>query len=248
MRVGAISFLNALPLLHGLPWPVETAPPNVIQARLLDGVLDLALCSVTTALCHEGIFLLPGCGIGSRGAVASVRLLFRNGVTHPRQCRRIALDPESNTANLLLKVLLEKYYDRPISQVEFIEAADRADARLVIGDRALHEPSQSPAIDLGAVWTDWTGLPFVFAAWLTTRQLIPAEIRMTLLSTRDRNLAQLTTLAAQFVPPPWRERLAYLRTHISYALGEEECAGLDRFHGYLMDLGLAPRRSLPLLS
>ena len=43
---------------------------------------------------------------------------------------------------------------------------------LVIGDRALEQRRFSPYIfDLGEEWENFTGLPFVFAAWISNKKL-----------------------------------------------------------------------------
>lgn len=247
MRVGAIPYLNALPLLHGLPWEFQTEPPAALQASLLAGRFDLALCSITTALCYAGFYIVPGMGIGCRGAVASVRLVLHDGHTDIRRCCRIALDAESNTANLLCRVLLTRYYDMSPDRVTFVDASTEADAHLVIGDRALAEPVQVGEIDLGAVWSEWTGASFVFAAWLVRTPTIAEAMAAQLTATRDRNLAQLDTLIAGMpaVGALSRDRLAYLRHNISYGMDTEAVQGMRKFHAHLIALGLAPDRPLP---
>lgn len=246
MRVGAVSHLNALPLIHGLPWQVTRLSPTVLQKAFLEGHYDIALCSITTALCHPDTFILPGMAIGSHGAVDSVRLIFRDGVRDLQQCRRIALDPESNTANLLFQVLLVHYYQRPMENITWVRPEEHPDAYLIIGDRALVADRDKGAIDLGAVWTEWTGLPFVFAAWLTRTSTIATDIVECLTAVRDRNLFQLEELVTRLAPAQVRERLGYLREHISYRLDDAELQGIARFHQALVELGLAPDRPLPL--
>ena len=45
-------------------------------------------------------------------------------------------------------------------------------AALIIGDRALEQRKISPYIfDLGFEWKKFTGLPFVFAAWVSNKRL-----------------------------------------------------------------------------
>ncbi|MBI4367359.1 MAG: hypothetical protein HY543_11115 [Deltaproteobacteria bacterium] len=242
MRVAAIGYLNAFPLCEGLPWPLARATPAELQRRLAEHAYDLALCSVTTALCGNGLFILPGVAIGCRGAVRSVRLRLRPGVRDVRACRRIALDPESNTANLLLKVLLAYHYDCPLDTVAFVPMDAEPHAWLTIGDRALLTPMAETDIDLGAVWTAWTDLPFVFAAWLTPHAAIARDVIATLRATRDRNLAHLRAL------PPDRTShdLDYFLQHILYEFDGAARRGLARFHEYLRLLGLTRKTRLPL--
>lgn len=68
----------------------------------------------------------------------------------------------------LLKILLlEKFEIEPefvVMPPNLDEMLKRADAALVIGDRALQYQTERPNhLDLGEEWTDMTGLPFVYA-------------------------------------------------------------------------------------
>lgn len=237
MRVGAISYLNALPLVHGLPWSVARATPASLQPRVRAGEFDLALCSVTTALCNDTIYIIPATAIGCNGAVGSVKLVLRDGISDVRRCRRIALDPESNTANLLLNVLLHQYYGVPEGQTSIV--TEDADATLIIGDRALLVELRDNEIDLGAVWTKWTGLPFIFATWITRSAMVSRDIVETLTRTRDDNLRNIHELANG-------DQLKYLTENISYEFGDNEWTGLDLFYKYLIEMDLAPNRPLPI--
>ncbi len=56
-----------------------------------------------------------------------------------------------------------------------------ADAAVLIGDAALRANlHDGPRLglevhDLGQMWKDWTGLPFVFAVWATRREYLERE-------------------------------------------------------------------------
>ena len=112
----------------------------------------------------------------SRGPVASVAIYTR---VEPRDIRSIAMDTSSRTSVALATVLLRRAFGvdaggrcrwRRISTAMLA----RADAALIIGDNALFLDPQSAArhpapairkIDLGELWTESTGLPFVYAVW-----------------------------------------------------------------------------------
>src|SRR5436190_20439407 len=55
---------------------------------------------------------------------------------------------------------------RPFPMDQPAEECD-ADAVLLIGDRAMRAalPGYPYSYDLGQEWTEWTGLPFVYAVW-----------------------------------------------------------------------------------
>ncbi|MGC5412947.1 MqnA/MqnD/SBP family protein, partial [Streptomyces sp. DT225] len=56
-----------------------------------------------------------------------------------------------------------------------------ADAAVLIGDAALRANlHDAPRLglqvhDLGAMWKEWTGLPFVFAVWAARKDYLAAE-------------------------------------------------------------------------
>lgn len=110
------------------------------------------------------------------------------------------------------------------------------DATLVIGDRALSTQPPAQSIDLGQAWHEWTGLPFVFAAWMSKAAVAP-KIAATLRTTRDRNLANPHAFVTQVLahhphagPPP--QLLRYFTEQLVYEFGPRERAGLARFSEY----------------
>src|SRR5258706_11719974 len=174
VRIGAVGYLNARPLTWALDrspecWQVRYDLPSVCARLLYDGEVDLGLVpSIEYLRCDQSRFV-PGVGIGSRGAVASVALFTRRPVS---EIRHIALDTSSRTSVVLIRVLCQyKYRIAP----EFVpHGPDLAamvrdyDAGLLIGDPALEADPKAlgvTKIDLGEEWTLMTGLPFIYAAW-----------------------------------------------------------------------------------
>jgi chorismate dehydratase len=164
-----------------------------------------------------------------------VLLVSRVGID---EIRSVALDPESRTSNALTRVLFAEFWRR---SPEFVTGAagvppsfDRADAAVRIGDKALFEPPPPGArvYDLGAVWSERTGLPFVFAAWIARRGVIDREIYRVLHDSRRRGSQVLGLIAEDYT---WRGAqypelaLDYLTRNIRYRLGGPEVRGLRRF-------------------
>jgi chorismate dehydratase len=118
-----------------------------------------------------------------------------------------------------------------------------ADAALIIGDIALFlEPGEGVRkIDLGALWTETTGLPFVYAFWAGWPEaLTPAEAEA-LLQARDAGIIHAGEVARAYYPDdPERETVArrYLRDNIRYTFGDEELEGLRTFYAFAAELGL----------
>jgi chorismate dehydratase len=127
---------------------------------------------------------------------------------------------------------------------------ERCDAALIIGDNALLIQSlvtshQSPVekTDLGKVWTEWTGLPFVWAFWAGRANVLSEDDVRLLQQARDANVTEADAIAREyFRETPQHQALGadYLRTNIKYYLGERERAGLETFYRYASEIGVAP--------
>ena len=170
VRVGCVSYLNARPLVWGLDDDPGIRMIYVVPASLLgllqSGACDVALLPAIDYQRMEDLTIVPGSCIGADGHVHTVRLFSR--VPVPR-IRRLYADVESHTSVALCRILLKHVYHL---EPEFVadENAD-VDARLLIGDKVVcRPPADHPwQMDLADEWKQWTGLPFVFAAWMARR-------------------------------------------------------------------------------
>jgi chorismate dehydratase len=255
LRLGAVSYLNARPLVYGLEmrsdlFTVRFDVPSKCAALLHEGSIDLGMIPAVEYLRGPGYRIVPDVAIVSDGPVASVALFSTKPVD---QVRTIAADTSSRTSAALLRILCFEQFG--IDAAFEPSAPDvpvmlrRCDAALVIGDPALfydHAASGAIKTDLGQVWTNWTGLPFVWAFWAGRLGVPPSEAVPALIAARDHGVAASDQIAEVYCGPE-RSALcrAYLRENISYALGEREQAGLRRYyelaakHG-LVEAALAP--------
>lgn len=241
MKLGAVSYLNALPLVHYLAERPRLAPPAALDRLLRIGEVELATAPVVTLCENPSWKVVPGIAIATRSTVKSVRLIFKKQGMTLGDLRSISLDLESKTSNLLLKVLLHYKYRRRLEDIHFyypLPSSD-ADAALFIGDKALKEEYRSlEGLDLGGEWTSWTGLPFVFAAWIGSAPEISEKQVQILREARDRALTNLGELAKQQSVLPELEAKRYLSENISYEFEGAEIEGLQRFCAYAHELGL----------
>ena len=168
--------------------------------------------------------------------VKSVRLVFHKPGLTVADLTSIHLDSESRTSVALLKVLLHFKHRKNLSGIRFVEAKE-ADASLLIGNKAMRVETTT-SLDLGEEWTSWTGLPFVFAAWIGRSSECPPELIRTLTACRDHALAHLDDTVAAVDDFPRDAAQRYLAENISYGLGEVEIEGIKRFHAYGRELGL----------
>jgi predicted solute-binding protein len=230
-----------VPLTCGLEAQVLFATPAELARRLRRNELDVALVSVTEPLLHDRYELIDGIAIASRGPVRSVLLAHRAPLT---ELREVFCDPASLTSVNLARVLLAERGLRPaFKPLAGYADAHRLDAVLLIGDRALDfalGPHEHQVWDLGEAWDEFTGLPFVYAAWAVRRGADLPRLAATLRAARDRGRQQLEELVRARTEYTLEFRRAYLTENVRFDLGDEEKAGLRSFAELLRRHGTAP--------
>ena len=247
VRLGAVSFLNARPLVYGLErsprFDVRFDAPSRCADLLHAGSIDLGLSPSIEYLRGGPYRAVPDLAIGSRGPVASVMLYTRKPMN---DVRSIAMDTSSRTSVALVRILCARHYriDPAIEPQgpDLEEMLASHDAALIIGDRALFlDPAATESIDLGAVWTSLTGLPFIYAFWAgRPGALDPVDVEA-LRRARDEGVRHSEELARDAFPgEPHRQALCarYLRDNIKYVFGADERAGLEAFYRYAAEAGL----------
>ena len=178
--------------------------------------------------------------------MASVALFTRKPIA---QVRSIALDSSSRTSVMLTRILCERrfgiapeFVTRPPDLDAMLAAADAA---LLIGDPALFVDAAARGvdkIDLGAAWTEMTGLPFVWAFWSGPDLPKTAAIVPLLQQTAETGMAHTADIARAYCGgDPARTALAqaYLRDNLMFRLNDRAVEGLRMFYREAMGLGLA---------
>jgi chorismate dehydratase len=105
-------------------------------------------------------------------------------------------------------------------------------AGLVIGDRAFEQRKLSTFFyDLGAEWKKITGLPFVFAAWVSNKPLSEEFIRIF----NDANAIGLNHIDEIVAAHPFDlyDLKKYYSLHISYKLDEGKRKGMEKFLNFI---------------
>ncbi|MFO0809456.1 MAG: MqnA/MqnD/SBP family protein [Gemmataceae bacterium] len=155
----------------------------------------------------------------------------------------------SRTSAALTQVLLQKRHGIHPSIESLPMNADAesaaADAVLLIGDRAMRAclPGFRYAYDLGDEWTQWTGLPFVYAVWAVRPGVDLDGVDIALREAKDRGLAavgEIATREAAVLGLGAGYCRRYLTNIIHFDLGPRELAGLQRFYELACNCGLAP--------
>ena len=180
IKAGAVSYLNTKPLIYGFQQgkmkdEVELLidnPANIAKL-LLNDEIDLGLVPVAIIPFLKEYHIIADYGIGCDGAVASVCLFSDVPLD---EITTILLDYQSRTSVALLRVLLKEHWkispELVAGSKDFEDQIKGTVAGLVIGDRALLQRGRHKYIyDLGHAWKELTGLPFVFAAWVSNKKL-----------------------------------------------------------------------------
>ena len=245
-----IPYANAAPfyaLWSDAPFSVRNLAPRDLGREAETGHVDLGLMATGDYLRLRDRFeMLAPMGVAARGPVQSV-LLFSRRPANALGDALISVTPETSTSIRLLKLLLNAR--RGLSNVRYVRGLEpaQADALLLIGDQAMRTRNRPPegfvhTLDLGADWLDWTGLPFVYAAWVVRTALdsaLKTDLRSFLESSLAAGLAALPEIARRETGPGWSaaEMEGYLR-RFHYRFGPEDLQGLGRFEALLTEHGL----------
>lgn len=253
VRLGAVGYLNARPLVHGLDrrtdlFELRFDVPSRCATLLHEGGTDLGMIpSIEYLRGPEPYRIVPDLGIISDGDVVSVALFSRVPLA---QVRRIGLDTSSRTSAGLTRVLCRESWgiDPVFENIPpgAAAAVEGYDAALLIGDPALfldHEAAGFTKIDLGAEWTRLTGLPFVWAFWAGRARAVDADGVTALQEARDQGTRDSDDIAEAYCGAAKAEVCRrYLRDNIKYRLGDRERQGLHRYYDLAMQHGVVEGR------
>ncbi|MBN1395429.1 MAG: menaquinone biosynthesis protein [Pirellulales bacterium] len=251
VRVGAVTYLNARPLVETLGRLDPTLEivfdhPSRLADALAAGRLDMAMIPSIEYARRPGYAIVSDACIACDGPVRSVKLFGRTPV---ERVRTLALDEGSRTSAALSLILLrERYGVTPKTEPLPIGARledSSADASLMIGDRgiAMAEGDFHFVWDLGEEWTRWTGLPFVFALWIAPPGVELPGVAARLAQARDEGISLLEEIAEREAPKVGLGRedcLCYLRDNLKFHFGPRQREGLKRYYELAGRNGLAP--------
>jgi chorismate dehydratase len=183
IKISAVSYTNTKPFLYGLQHTdiinkidLSLDIPADCAQKLIDNKVDIGLIPVAAALNIPDWQIISDYCIGANGAVNSV-FIFSNCEIH--EIKHLQMDPESRSSNYLARVLLKNYWKSDpeliINAADYSNSSDKNTAFVQIGDRTFGKTGNYPYVyDLAEEWHNFTGLPFVFAAWIANKP-IPTE-------------------------------------------------------------------------
>lgn len=236
VSIGSVSYLNSKPLLYGFEQgmmkddiDLQIGYPSAIARQLLEDTIDLGLVPVAIIPQLKEYHIVSDYCIGCDGEVATV-CLFSDVPLEDIQT--ILLDYQSRTSVELLKLLLKEHWKiSPVlldTGIEYEKKIGGTTAGLVIGDRAFVQHTRSKYIyDLGTAWKDMTGLPFVFAAWVSNKKL-PDLFVTAFNKTTGIGIDHVDEIVQKNMNCDYDLR-KYYKLNISYILDYEKRKALDIF-------------------
>lgn len=251
-RICNVSFLNSAPYrsLRELEWAAyDECSPAECARRLAEDECDLGLVPIVDTVINGSYEILPFC-LGASGAVQSVTLLSDSPI---ESVQYIYASAHSNTSVILLKVLLAaivgtskeiKIFKVNPSELA-VHAAEARSASLVIGDQVFAlKNTVAYRYDLGAMWREHTGLPFVFAAWAGRLNKLSTAQREELIGALSYGIKNRAAYARDFATEHGIDKdfaETYVSQTIAYELDDAHEKGRDEFIRRANDLGLLPK-------
>jgi chorismate dehydratase len=241
IKVGIVNYLNTAPLIFGLKNSpvidqIELIPdyPANLAKDLLDGTIDLGLVPVAVIPQLSQWWLMSDYCIGCEGPVASVCIFSDVPI---EKTERVLLDYQSGTSVELAKLLIKDYWKLDPQLInaaeDFQQHIHGNTAGLVIGDRSFAQRKVSKyAYDLGEAWKSYTGLPFVFAAWISNKPLDGEFIRLF----NEANAFGVNNIPKVIASLNFNNSVdleEYFRKYISYNLDEDKRKALRKFLQHL---------------
>lgn len=235
-NVGIVSYKNTEPLQYGLrqleaqgEMVLSKEYPALLAQKLELGELDLALVPVAFLKGKENFHIIGNHCIASDKIVASVCIFSHCPID---EIKNLYLDFQSRTSIQLAKILMERYWHLDINYIaadeHYIQHIQGNTAGVIIGDRAFEYSSQFPyCYDLAEAWFALTGLPFVFAVWVSQKSLDPIFIEK-FEAANQKGLFIKKEIADQLAYPHY-DLFHYYTENINYQLDEGKRKAIQLF-------------------
>jgi chorismate dehydratase len=247
VRIAAVSYLNARPLIYNLELEKRIALTLDIPANLLDHLrkesTDVALLPTIDYQRLPDLQIIPAGGIGCDGPTLTVRIFATEPI---EKIRTLACDSDSHTSIALARIILaERYKIHP--ELIDLKNSRPEHAMLLIGDKVVCEApaNRSHQYDLGEEWKKLTGLPFVFAIWTARAGVDLHDLPQLLKNAKKNGLQHVHELIeAHAIPRGWPAKLAeqYLTSYLKFDIGEKQIRAIEQFHRLAAKHGIIDRQ------
>lgn len=246
VKISIVNYTNTLPF----KWALKTSDllgeidlqediPSICAQKLKYGQVDLALVPVALLSELDHYYIETDYCIGTLGIVDSVKLYSQVPL---EEIKTVTLDYQSKSSITLTKVLCKFFWKLNVTFVDakpgFEANLNGTNANVVIGDRTFELNNKFRyEYDLATEWKKFTGLPFVFAAWVSIGKIDPEFISKfnSVLKKGVDNCSKAVD-ASKELKISKEKALHYLTERISYNLDAEKTKALNLFLDYIKKL------------
>jgi len=242
LRISAISYLNTIPFVYGInhsgyltDYLLEFDVPSECAEKLIRGKTDIGIVPVAAIPQMPFAEIMTNYCIGAVGKVQTVILVAN---TQLENLERIYLDTDSRTSVMLTRILFRHYWKK---ECEFLpltlkpkDTLAENEGMVLIGDKTFHlDQPYFLHLDLAEEWVNFTGLPFVFACWVSNVRL-SAEVKESFEKSIEWGIEHRpeAILNLQTERYPGVDVSEYLLQTISYPLDEAKRSGMALFLKY----------------
>lgn len=235
--ISIVNYYNTTPFLFGLNHTgfqsqidLQLDIPSVCAKKLKNKQVDIGLVPVAILPQLDKYHIITDYCIGAVGKVDSVKLFAEKPL---EELTHVLLDYQSKTSVTLVQVLNKHFWKKNIQFINATEGFEKqinhTTGAVIIGDRTFGLTKHPYQYDLAEEWQKYTGLPFVFACWVSNIKLEDSFIE-------EFNSA--LQYGINHIPEAVIEKpnstngfnaLDYLQNKISYNLDNDKRKALEKF-------------------
>ena len=248
VRISAVRYSNTYPLIYGLKNAgielnanIDIDHPADCARKISEGEADIGLVPVVVLHENRSLSIIGDYCIGTRGPVRTVLLLSNKPLN---ELDVVFLDYRSKTSVALTKLMARKFWKLSFTwedtdpDFNFSEIADNHGV-VLIGDQCYEMQSNFKyKTDLAVEWNRYTGLPFVFACWVSNKNFSSKFVTKfnKALEYGVNNIDKVVEYYGRkgTMPPDVLED--YLTNNIDYLLDDEKRVAMNTFFRYLEDI------------
>ncbi len=178
VKISAVSYANTYPFLYGIDKKLDSNAyelsldvPSECARKLQHNEVDLGLIPVAMIPKIENAEIISDYCIGADGAVKTVLLMSKIPL---EEIKTVYLDTDSRSSAQLLKILAREFWKVDWDYKELpkgFATNKEIESILLIGDKTQKSLPYTYIYDLAKAWKEFTGKPFVFAAWVANKKL-----------------------------------------------------------------------------
>lgn len=243
LNISAVSYLNTYPFVYGIKksghlqdYHLYLEVPSMCAERLRSGEADISLVPAGALPDFRDYHIISDYCIGAVSKVITVLLLSHKPL---EKIRKVFLDFDSRTSARLVQVLSSSFWKiNPVfERLKPGQAEDSSEkeAILAIGDKTFGMRDQYQySYDLADEWIKFTGLPFVFAVWVSTKPL-PEPLLVQFNKALQFGIQDIEGVLDFYSEnlPANADCRKYLTENISYSFDKPKKEGLNLFLSYL---------------